>query len=49
MESDFVLAIRGEKIQREDFVLYEVEEYIGRVIAKEMMIHLWMMRSYSEQ
>lgn len=35
-ENDFVLAIRGEKIQREDFVLYEVDgkEYVGRVIAK---------------
>ena len=43
-ENDFVLAIRGEKIQREDFVLYEVDgkEYVGRVIAKENDSFIYM-------
>ena len=43
-KDDFVLAINGEKIQREDFVLYEVDgkEYVGRVIAKENDSFIYM-------
>ena len=36
-KGDLVLATKQDKIQREEFVLYEVKgkEYVGRVIAKE--------------